>query len=103
MAWERRRNGRRYYYQSRRQADGRVAKVYLGSGRRAELNAQRLAELNAKREVELAELHAVQASLASLDGLTAEVRQDTDLLATATLLAHGLHQHRGEWRRKREH
>lgn len=53
MAWERRRNGRVYFYRSSRdRATGRVRKEYLGNGPRAKEAGRRVAERTARRREE---------------------------------------------------
>ena len=42
MAWEKRRNGKKYFYLSRRLSDGRVRKKYFGKGHSAEVESSRL-------------------------------------------------------------
>jgi len=99
MGWEDR-NGRSYYYRKERSGD-RVRSVYVGGGetarlislyeglRREEAEEEREAERQARgREME------IDAELDALGKLIGE-------LATATLIAHGYHQHKRQWRRRR--
>jgi hypothetical protein len=99
MAWETR-NGRSYYYRKEREG-GRVKSVYVGCGEGAELLAQIDALENNEREeaptLARMERERLQAQNAELDALGEIIRE----LAAATLVAHGYHQHKREWRRRR--
>ena len=96
-----RRGRREYYYRSVRLPDGRIGKQYVGRGPLAEQAAKADAEARARREADRAEASRVQSVLEPLDALVAELDKGVNLLATATLLAGGLHQHKGTWRRRR--
>ena len=100
MAWERRGNGL-YYYQSERE-NGRVRKRYVGQSEVVELVAHadetRRAVWERRRRDERAELDRgweISEAGTELDA-TAEV------LARAEMVAAGYHDHKGEWRRRRE-
>jgi hypothetical protein len=100
MAWEER-NGRSYYYQKKREGS-RVRSVYIGAGlvgqfasaadksTRAELDEKRRA---LRREIE--EQKAVDARIDAVCDLT-------EKLVTAALIASGFHQHKRQWRLKRD-
>lgn len=99
MGWESR-NGRSYYY--RKERDGaRVRSIYVGCGETAGLIAQFEEMLREEREenrlLARLERERVQAQDAELDTLGEMIRE----LAAATLIAHGYHQHKREWRRRR--
>ncbi len=99
MGWEDR-NGRSYYY--RKERDGsRVKSVYVGRGETAGLIAQFEALQSDEREEKLAlarlERERVEEQDTELDALGEIIRE----LAAATLIAHGYHQHKREWRRRR--
>src|SRR4051812_34560770 len=102
MSWDcKRPDGPRYYYRSYR-VDGRTVKEYVGTGPLAEL-AARVDELErqerlARREAWLTE----QERLAAPEALLSEVQRLVGLLARATLLLEGYHEHKGEWRRRRK-
>jgi hypothetical protein len=99
MGWEDR-NGKSYYYQKRREGT-RVRSVYVGAGlvgqfasvadesTRGELDEQRR-EL--RREIE--EQDAIDARIDAVCDLT-------EKLVMAALIASGFHQHKRQWRRKR--
>jgi hypothetical protein len=99
MGWEDR-NGISYYYRKER-VGGRVRSVYAGRGETANLIAQFEAmqsdEREEKRLLALMERERVQEQDAELDALGDLIGE----LAAATLIAHGYHQHKREWRRRR--
>ena len=100
MGWETRR-GKQYYYRKYR-VDGRVVNEYIGSGPEAEAVAEqdrqereaRAAARTAARE----EMDTFKTTIRQLD----ELHMMTTALQTATLLQAGYHQHKGQWRKKRE-
>ncbi|HEY3254354.1 MAG TPA: hypothetical protein VGJ91_10410 [Polyangiaceae bacterium] len=104
MAWETRRNGRRYYYRKERQGR-RVVSTYHGSDKIASL----LAELDAldrerrqqervEAQIARSEFVALAATPPELALLLAEARAE----AARVLTEAGYHQHkRGEWRKRR--
>ena len=100
MGWQRRR-GRQYYIRSQR-VGTHVHKVYFGAGAKAQQAAQQDAEAKAKRAAAAAEVAELQANLAAPDQLGAEAKQGVEILADATLLLLGCHEHRGQWRIRRD-
>jgi hypothetical protein len=95
--------GTKYLYLSRRDpATGRVRKLYLGHGPKAEAAARDLAQHRERREAERraaeqrrAELRPVEQSMAALD-------EGARLLMEALLLAAGFHRpNYGPWRKRR--
>ncbi len=101
MAWETRRNGRRYYYSATR-IGGRVVKAYLGSGEIA-AQAERLAALGHQRnDADQAERTHQRLEAARLEP---EMTALASLAAALTGLAlhdAGYHRHhRGDWRKRR--
>jgi hypothetical protein len=105
MSWETKRNGRRYYYEARRE-NGRVVKRYVGCGEVVEASAglDRIARDKRKAAAMLARRRRDQ-SLGQIDQFGATVEQFSDRVATITraaLTTCGYRQHkRGEWRRSR--
>jgi hypothetical protein len=97
MGWDK---GR--YYTRSKKVNGRVVREYVGTGRVAELVAQMDATERADREAERASRRAEKADLATLDAEIKALAEITDLAARAALLAAGYHQHKREWRKKRE-
>ena len=102
MAWEARGKGQHRFYYRSRHAGGKVEKVYLGRGDVAREAAAKDAAAKAKLAADHAELAELEAKLAGVDQLAAEVEVGADLLTEATLLSIGFHQHRGQWRRHRD-
>lgn len=104
MAWETRgKRGRRYYYRPQRNGS-RVEKTYLGCGPAAVRAAERDAEARARRDAEHAldrqAAARLEATFVSLDQLMSDFDSSLALLTQATLLAGGLYQHHGQWRRR---
>jgi hypothetical protein len=100
MGWETRR-GNRYYYRKRREGR-RVVSTYVGVGAFAEAlagceHADRLAQQRVRESVrqERAVLEACEQPLADLADLLR-------VLTDATLVTNGYHQHKRQWRRRRE-
>ena len=99
--WERRARGGLYYTRSRK-VNGRVIREYVGAGVLGEIAAQMDAQERRSREEEEASWREEREQLEALDSLTAELYEAAEILAKATLLASGYHQHkRGEWRKRR--
>jgi len=101
MGWETRKGRGRYYTRSRREA-GRVVREYVGTGDVAEL----LADLDAlgreeRRQAE-EEYRDECARLGAADGALCRLCDTSDLLVRASLVAGGYHQHKREWRRRRD-
>jgi hypothetical protein len=101
MAWEARGKGRRRFYYRSQRVGKTVRKVYLGCGEVGRRAAAQDAAARAKRVAEEAELAKWQAVLAGAEDVLAEVQHGAELLAEATLLARGFHEHRGQWRLRR--
>jgi hypothetical protein len=101
MGWEERKRGGHYYTRSRR-VDGQVLKEYIGAGPLAQIAAERDALDRRQREEEASAWRAECERLEALEEPVEELCEVADLLARATLLAAGYHQHhRGEWRKRR--
>src|SRR5262245_14694767 len=101
MSWEVRKRGRQYYTRSRR-VGGRVVREYVGCGRIAELAARVDNIKREERKLEAAELASIREVDAELDGLIARICQLADVLGRFALMDAGYHNHRGQWRRRRE-
>ena len=102
MAWETRQRGGRYYTRSKK-IGGRVIREYVGTGLAGELAAALDARRRAERQAEQAawrrDLERIKSAIAPLE----EFCDTVEVLARASLLLAGYHQHnRGEWRRRRE-
>jgi hypothetical protein len=97
MGFERRRNGRLYYYRAQRR-DGRVVKEYVGGGAKGLAAA---AEDEARRAAILLAKQAYQAVCRSIAELASEIDELGDLveqLATGQLVAAGFKKHHRQWR-----
>ncbi len=103
MGWESRPGGR-YYYQKER-LGARVVSRYVGAGELAEMIAKVDDAGRARRRWE-----AVQRGMdgkererqRALDRQVDQVIGQIRLLTSATLVLAGCHNHRGQWRRRRE-
>jgi hypothetical protein len=101
MAWERRHNGRLYYYRSHRRGR-QVVKEYIGCGQTGEEAAKEDADHRAARamhqqgeQLRRQECSRVNESLLALDVAAGAITE-------AALLAAGFHRHcRGHWRKRR--
>jgi hypothetical protein len=99
--WERRERGGLYYTRSREEG-GRVVREYVGAGPVAELAAKTDALKRLRHEEEAKAWREERESLEALDRPVEELCETAEILARATLLAAGYHQHhRSEWRKKR--
>lgn len=100
MGWERRRNGRMYYFRAERDGD-RVRKVYVGGGERGRqaAAADQAARHSRAQAAELRQLdrRPVDELAAKLHDLGATI----DRLLACRLLCDGWKQHHREWRRPR--
>lgn len=99
MGWEKRGN-RRYYYVKRRRS-GRVISNYFGRGPLAE----ELATINEldrqERDLEQRQWQAERQAQQALDRQLQHITRLLADLQAATLLAHGCHTHRRQWRNRR--
>lgn len=99
MSWEKRENGRRYFYLSERRPDGSVRRRYLGNGIRAEVEAIRIERGRAQRAM----LTKERQEAADLERLTSEAARESTTLLDAHYIAAGMHNPKGRgWRRRRE-
>jgi len=95
MAWEKRTNGKRYYYLSTRQG-GRVKKEYYGSGEIGVLasNAMQL------KRIQHEEVQKTKQKLQTADDLVREMDLVAKLVLHATMIRHGYQRNgRHPWRR----
>jgi hypothetical protein len=101
MAWETRHDNRqRYYYRSRRTADGKVEKQYLGKGRTAELAAASDQKAQAERKAALAAWREQKREQDAIDAALKDFCEECSVMLEAALVAAGYYLHRGEWRRR---
>jgi hypothetical protein len=99
MGWEERRGGPAYYCSVR--IDGRPRKIYLGKGEAAEAQAARVAQAREERRSEYDAWQCELTRLAAAEEALRELRAWADVLVRAAFLTAGLHEHRGQWRKRR--
>jgi hypothetical protein len=103
VGWEKRERGAGpYYYRSVREGN-RVRKEYIGSGQLAEALAQADETIRQRREQEAARWREEREHTEDLVAPLLELCEATKVLVRAHLIAEGWHEHKGEWRRAREH
>ncbi len=97
MAWEKR--GNLFYYYRSVRCDGKVKKVYYGSGLTGRLAADMVARHQAERKAARLAHRAMQEQISKAVALNEELGRACDLLAAASLLAAGFHRPcRHRWR-----
>jgi hypothetical protein len=94
------RKGRLYYYEKRREGS-RVVSEYVGGGVLADLAERRARIERARREAERERLRREQISMADIDREIEAASDLIDLLTKASLLTAGFHDHKRQWRRRR--
>jgi hypothetical protein len=100
MSWDSKGPHGAYFYLSVREGD-RVRKVYAGKGEHARELAH---QIEARRQEQRAGREArerEQARVAVAEQALQELRDMASLLVQAVLVGEGLHQRRGQWRRRR--
>src|ERR1017187_850093 len=100
MSWEQRR-GRSYFYRKVR-VGGRVRSKYVGSGIVGQLCAADDEDKRRNRQAKRAAERATRHAEAEIDRHLAEVELALAGMTYATLSAAGYHQHKGQWRKKRD-
>jgi hypothetical protein len=100
MGWETR-NGKSYYYRKERTGN-RVRSVYVGSGLIGQLSAQTDEQGRAEKDEERRALRRQIEKQDAIDSRIDAVCDLTERLVTAALIASGFHQHKRQWRRKRD-
>ena len=102
MGWERRRNGRLYYYRTHR-IDRRVLKEYVGTGPAAVATAQADAECRAARARNRQAEQQRRDAYELAHGWLRVLRTEAQSILAEAMTASGFHRHdRGIWRKKRE-
>jgi len=97
MAYQR--NG--YWYRSVRDGD-QVRTEYLGTGPLAEAMATLDALKREERELEWAAMRAEREAQREIDRAIDAVGAEVRVLTKTVLEAHGYHQHKGTWRKRRD-
>lgn len=100
MAWEKRRNSR--YYYRKQWVDGTCQSEYIGAGMFAECTATLQEMDNQKAAFERVLWRAEIEPEEEADRQVREVIGMIRTLRNAVLLASGYHQHKGQWRKRRE-
>jgi len=97
MAWEKRRNGREYYYRARRVGD-RIEKTYVGGGAKGQAAA---AADRAARKSRAEARQGDWEKLLDVDQLVIgleELARNLDLIVTCQALCAGWKKHSRQWR-----
>lgn len=100
MGWEKRGN-REYYYRKVREGS-RVRSVYVGRGELAQLTAALIAMQREDRSNQNQELRLEQALLRAFDLEVHAMEAVIITITEAALLAAGFHQHKRQWRKRRQ-
>ena len=94
------RDGRPYYYRSKRQ-NGKVVRQYVASGQMAELLAEQDARKREQQQARRTAKEEERLAFATARTPLLDFTVEADLLIQAMLLDAGYHrQNRGPWRRK---
>lgn len=103
MAWERRRNGRLYYYRCWRDpTTGRVRKQYVGTGPAAEAAAKDDGDRRAARAAKQQAMKDQRQLDMALSEQVMQVIKEAEALTEAALLVAGFHRpQRKPWRKRR--
>ncbi len=101
MGWETRATGGRYYTRSRR-IDGRVAREYVGCGRKGELAAMADAERRAARAADRVAIRAERERVRTIDRAITDLHRSVDQVTRGALLAAGFERHKRQWRRRHD-
>jgi hypothetical protein len=99
VSWDRKRRGGTYFYLARR-LNGRSIKVYLGRGPEAEAAARQLEERRRARQARREAWLRDQAQVAAAEQALQAFGELVSLLARATRILGGYHEHHGQWRRR---
>jgi len=100
MSWEMRGKHGPFFYRSIRIGD-RVRKVYAGRGQRAEESARQIEQQRKERQAQREAKQKELAQVAVAEQKLQELQDLADMLMQAVLIGMGLHEHKGEWRRRR--
>ena len=100
MAWEQR-SGSSYYYRKERRGK-RVVSRYIGGGLIGQICADNDAQERQKRKMEHSFLKADRLQEEETDAHMEYATHLIKSIVETCLMAAGIHNHRGEWRRKRD-
>lgn len=101
MGWDTNQSGTRFYTQSYREG-GKVKRRYIGIGILGELAAMADEERRLDAEIAREEEQAEQARIAAIDAPLEAWHQSVMDTVAAALVGAGFHQHKSQWRRKRD-
>jgi hypothetical protein len=96
----RNKNGNLYYYKKRR-VGSKVISEYQGGGEIVPILQHIEARERAEKEAERERLRVERMSMAEIDKQIDDFSQMVDTLVAAELLSLGYHQHKRQWRRRR--
>lgn len=100
MSWERR--GNRSYYYRKQRIEGRVVSIYVGCGLHGEMVAAEDSELRLRKRADRLKRRQQTKQLSVLESKIELACDLTDCVMHSLLYVAGYHQHRGQWRRRRE-
>src|SRR5579871_4275907 len=100
MSWDKRGKNGPYYYRSIR-VGVRVRKVYVGRGQQAEEVARQIEQQRKERQAQREAQKREQGQMSVAEQRLQEIQDLADALMRAVFIGMGLHEHKGEWRRRR--
>ncbi len=100
MAWEER-NGSLYYYYKERNGK-RIMSSYSGAGEMAEALSRAVEKEQKIRAMLRARKREQLEREREMDALLDDLVDGVHRLVAAELVAHGYHEHKGQWRKKRD-
>jgi hypothetical protein len=100
MSWDSKGPHGAYFYLSVREGD-RVRKVYAGKGEHALELARQIEARRQEQRTGREAREREQARVGAAEQALQELRDVASLLVQAVFVGAGLHQHRGQWRRRR--
>lgn len=101
MSWDTKGKSGPYYYRSVREG-GRVRKIYVGRGPRADEAAREVEQRRQAHQAGLEARHREQARTAVAEARLNELQTQLNLLIQAVLLVAGFYKHHGQWRRRQQ-
>jgi hypothetical protein len=101
MGWEARARGGRYYIRKQR-IGNRVISTYIGGGLRADVLAAQAAEAAYFRDLLREQRAAERREQQELDQAVADVCSLIGDITAAAMLLNGYHQHKRQWRKRRD-
>ena len=102
MGWESRSTSKDTYYTQSVRENGKVKRIYLGKGERAQNAAARDMEARLKKLAEREASDMMRIKQEGVDRAMQEYDRAVDRALCATLTELGYHRVRGEWSKKRK-